>query len=63
MSVGSLSDESLRRYYESIRDHVAADLRSGHHYLMGDPAKAWADDLLAEIQRRRLDVAPILWPN
>jgi hypothetical protein len=62
MNFGDLSDESLLRYYESIRGQLAADLRSGSH-LMGDVVKARADDLLTEIRQRRLSVTPIFWPD
>jgi hypothetical protein len=55
-----LTDETLRQYYEQIREQVSADNRSGLRF-MGSEAKARADLLLAEIQRRGLNIAPIAW--
>lgn len=58
----ALSDESLRRAYEDIRAQVSADARSGGEYrFMGEAAKERANRLLAEIQRRGLNVTPIYW--
>jgi hypothetical protein len=62
MNLDSLSDESLTRYYENVREQLAADLRSGSHPFMRETAKIRADDLLSEIRRRGLPVEPIYWP-
>jgi hypothetical protein len=56
-----LSDQSLLRYYEDLREQIAADLRSGYRF-MGEPAKERANALLAEIRRRGLKVEHIYWP-
>jgi hypothetical protein len=57
-----LSDETVRRSYEYIRDQVAAD-RSGTYRYMGHAAKERANTLLDELRRRRLAVSPIDWPE
>jgi hypothetical protein len=56
-----LTDESLRRSYENIRAQVLVDARSGGYRFMGSAAKARADLLLAEINRRGLSITPIYW--
>lgn len=57
-----LSDDSVRRAYEQIRDELMADARSGGTYrFMGPAAKARAEVLLTEIRRRGLNVPPINW--
>jgi hypothetical protein len=58
-----LTDEALRRYYEQIREQVAADTQSGDLRFMGSEAKARADLLLGEIQRRGLNITPIPWQD
>ncbi len=58
----ALSDEGLLRAYEDIRAHVAADSRPGNKYrFMGQAAKARANALLLELQRRGLRVTSIYW--
>ena len=63
MDLAKLSDESLLLYYEAIRTEMSADIRSGGHSFMGESAKQRANDLLAEIQRRGLNVTPIYRPR
>ena len=55
-----LSDDSIRRSYEHIRDELMADARSGTTF-MGAAAKQRAEVLLTEIRRRGLNVPPIHW--
>ena len=63
MDLNYLSDDSVRRAYEQIRDELMADARSGGPYrFMGAGAKARAEVLLTEIRRRGLNVPPINWP-
>jgi hypothetical protein len=62
MEITSLTDDSLRRYYEGIRIQVSADIRTGCRF-MGEDAKERAKVLLAEIHRRQLEVTPIFWPD
>jgi hypothetical protein len=51
-SISNLSEESLLRFYEAVREEIAADLRSDYRF-MGEAAKKRADALLAEIRQRR----------
>jgi hypothetical protein len=62
MPFETLSDHYILQMYESIRDQVRADARSGLR-LMGEPAKARAEDLRREIERRALYCPPIEWPE
>jgi len=62
MGIESLSDESVLRFYEDIRQQVAADLASGNRYrFIGEAAKQQAERLRIEIARRRLKCNPIEW--
>ena len=64
MNLPNLSDESLLAYYESVRRQVAADTRfGGRHRLVNAAAKEYADRLTSEMDRRRLDFKPIIWPS
>jgi hypothetical protein len=57
-----LSDESLHRLYDNIRDQVAIDARSGsQHRFMGETARQQAERLREEMDRRRLRFDPIEW--
>lgn len=58
--IQQLTDESICRLYENIRDQVAADVRTGSHYrLLGETARQQAERLCAEMDRRRLWFTPI----
>ena len=58
------SDESVLRYYESIRQQVAADLANRYGSgLLGQAAKERARRLREETERRRLPCNPIEWPT
>ncbi len=66
MSQSALSDESLLRFYDSVRREVEADresMRRGypHFFANGDGVKKYAAGLRAEIERRRLRFSPITW--
>ena len=62
MGIELLSDESVLRFYEDIRQQVAADLANETRYrFMGDAAKQQAERLRIEIARRRLKCNPIEW--
>jgi hypothetical protein len=64
MDLLSLSDESLRAYYESVRRQVAADTKlGGRHRLAGAAVKEYANRLTSEMDRRRMDFKPIVWPS
>jgi hypothetical protein len=59
-----LSDESVLRFYENIRQQVAADMRLESRYrLMGVSAKQQAERLREEMTRRRMRFTPIEWPR
>jgi hypothetical protein len=59
-----LSDESVLRFYESIRQQVAADLSADSRYrLMGMSARQQAERLREELTRRRMRFTPIEWPR
>ena len=59
--IAILADETVLRAYEDIRTQVSTDARSPGYSFMGKAAKARADFLLSEIQRRGLSIAPIHW--
>ena len=66
MSLSALSDESLLRFYESVRKEVEADrdsMRCGytHFFANNDGVKKYAAGLRQELERRRLSFPPILW--
>ena len=62
MAIEYLSDESLLKLYENIRQQVSADIRVGsRHRLMGETAKEESERLFKEIDRRHLHVKPIIW--
>ena len=62
MAVELLSDESVLRFYEDIRQQVAADLATGNRYcFIGEAAKRQAQRLRIEIDRRRLRCNSIQW--
>jgi len=59
-----LSDESLLRYYESIREQVADETRSETpHRFMGETARQRSEQLREELDRRRLRFMAIDWPR
>lgn len=62
MPFENLSDHYIMHMYESIRDQVRADARSGLR-LMGESARARAEELRQEIDRRGLYCPPIEWPE
>jgi hypothetical protein len=63
MKFANSTDESLLAYYESVRRQVLADNRlGGRHRLVGASVKQYADELQAEMDRRRLRFRPIEWP-
>lgn len=62
MGIEILSDESLLTLYENIRQQVSADIRlGGRHQLVGEAAKRRAERLREEIDRRGLQIDPIIW--
>lgn len=62
MPIEDLSDESVLKLYENIRQQVFADNQVGsRHRLLGETAKQQAQRLRDELDRRRLKVSPIDW--
>ncbi|MGY8683233.1 hypothetical protein Q2941_36470 [Bradyrhizobium sp. UFLA05-153] len=63
MGIEGLSDESVLRLYENIKQQVSADNFNGgrRHRLIGEAAKQQAERLREEIDRRRLRYSPIDW--
>ena len=62
MGLEKLADENVLRFYENIREQVAADQCNGNRYpFMGEAVKDYAQRLRDEIDRRRLDCPPIDW--
>jgi hypothetical protein len=59
MDLTVLTDETLLRYYENIRAHVSADIRSGGHHFLGRPARERANLLLVENPRVPRLVKPL----
>jgi hypothetical protein len=62
MSLDKLSDEYVLRLYDSIRSEVARDNRVPQP-LMGAMARQRAEQLRAELERRRLRFTAIHWPS
>jgi hypothetical protein len=63
MSLEKLSDESIERYYESIRKQVDVD-RAYKYPLTDNPSvRERAVKLREEMVRRRLQHSPIRWPT
>jgi hypothetical protein len=61
VSVDDLSDESLLRYYDSLRKQVEADRGNTHKFMTSDTIKQYAEALRLELYKRRLAHAPIDW--
>ncbi len=61
-SLDRLSDESIARMYDSIRNEIAADARVPQP-LMGEAARQRAEELAAEMNRRRIRFTMIDWPT
>lgn len=57
----NLKDENLLRLYENIRDQVDRDRMYQHKPTSGDAVREHADELRAEMTRRRLQHVPINW--
>jgi hypothetical protein len=61
VSASDLSDESLLRYYNSIRKQVEADRDRKHKFMGGDTIKEYAESLRLELYKRRLPYTAIDW--
>ncbi len=63
MSFERISDESITRYYESIRQQADADRKHKVHFTASPSVRERADKLREELIRRRLQHSPINWPT
>jgi|EndMetStandDraft_8_1072994.scaffolds.fasta_scaffold1663569_2 hypothetical protein len=63
MSVENLSDESITRYYDSIRQQVEADQKHKSHFADGPAVRERAEQLRQEMTKRKLWHSPIRWPS
>ena len=63
MSFERISDESVARYYESIRQQADEDRRHKYHFTASPNVREWADKLRQEMIKRRLQHSPINWPS
>jgi hypothetical protein len=61
MSLQSLSDASVSALYENIRQQVEADRPSKHRFTAGEAVRQRAEELQAELIRRKLNPTPIKW--
>ena len=63
MSFDRISDDSIVRYYESIRQQADADRKHKEHFTAGPSVRERADKLRQEMIKRRLQHSPIHWPS
>jgi hypothetical protein len=59
VAFANLRDENLLRLYDNIRDQVDRDRVLRHKLTSGDAVRQHAEELRAELTRRRLQHAPI----
>ena len=62
VGIANLTDESILRFYDSIRIQVDADHGSKYKFAMASSVKQYATNLREELTRRRLQHTPIEWP-
>jgi hypothetical protein len=63
MSFEKLDDESVERYYESIRQQAEADRAYKFHLTASPSIRERAEKLREEMVRRKLQHSPIRWPS
>jgi hypothetical protein len=63
MSLERISDESVARYYENIRQQADEDRKHKHHFTANPTVRERADQLRQELIKRRLQHSPISWPS
>jgi hypothetical protein len=63
MSLKKISDESVVRYYENIREQAEADRAYKYHLTASPSVRERADKLREEMVRRKLQHSPIDWPS
>jgi hypothetical protein len=63
MSLEKLNDESVERYYESIRKQADADRKYKYPLTASPSVRERAEALRQEMVRRKLQHSPINWPS
>ena len=63
MSLEKISDESVLRYYESIRKQADLDRAYNHHFTKSPTVRQRAEQLRDELIRRKLQHSAINWPS
>ena len=63
MSFERISDESVTRYYDAIRQQAEADRRHNEHFSASPSIRERAEKLRQEMIKRRLQHSPISWPS
>jgi hypothetical protein len=63
MGIADLTDQSILQFYDNIRSQVEAERGLPHKLMTSDAVKQRATALREEITRRRLQCAPIEWPQ
>jgi hypothetical protein len=64
MNFSSSKDEGLLSLWESVRRQVVADRVNGRRSrVVGGNLRAYAELLRSEMERRKLEYAPINWPE
>jgi hypothetical protein len=63
MSLEKLDDESVARYFESIRKQAEADRAHKYHLTVSASIRERAEKLREEMIRRKLQHSPIRWPS
>ena len=62
--VPSFENERLLLYYKQIQELVLHDNRLGGRYrLAGENVRRYAERLREEMEQRRLQFSPIIWPD
>jgi hypothetical protein len=63
MSIEKLADESIVHFYESVRRQVKFDKSDSYPWVANRTVRDYAQSLREEIDRRRLQVPSIRWPD
>jgi hypothetical protein len=63
MGIVDLDDQSILHFYNHIRGQVEAERSLPHKLMTSEAVKQRASALREEITRRRLECAPIEWPQ
>jgi hypothetical protein len=63
MGISNLSNESILRFYDSVRNQVDADRGLNIKFAAAPTVKQYATTLREEMVKRRLQHTPIEWPR